>query len=146
MNLTNIKRNKNRDTKQPLATEGFTIVETLIAMVIFTIVLTGGIALYYNTSKVSMLAVHKKMATEIINAKMEEIKLSPDDFYSATGPFNITTPSKLGELALAWQGTVTDDGTFCPATGYQRVNLVLSWQETFQSFPRTIQLVNCVKP
>jgi len=53
---------------------GSTLIEILVSMIIMAITLLGGIALYFNASEIQKMAVHKKMATELANSRMEELR------------------------------------------------------------------------
>ena len=148
-NITERRRRKR------LSSGGFTIVETLIAILIFAITLMGSIAVYFNTSKLSAMATHKKVASEIASAKMEEIRAMDATEYatnynlaSPPGPedFSETGPAIVGQTASNITVRVSDNGTFCPQSGYQKVKVIVSWQEAFQGFPREVQVASCIKP
>lgn len=136
---------------------GFTIVETLVAILIFSITLMGSIAIYFNTAQLRSMAVHKRAATEIANAKMEEIRAMTDADYDAAykldsppGPEDFPKsgpeagPVVGGEIASEIIVRVSDDGAFCFESDYQKVKVIVSWQETFQNSPREVQVASCI--
>lgn len=53
---------------------GSTLIEILVSMLIVMITVLGGLALYFNASELQKMAVHKKMATELANTKMEKLR------------------------------------------------------------------------
>ena len=54
--------------------QGFSLVESLIAIVILGIVFTGGMAFYYHSNELYYHGLHSQMATWVADTKMEEIK------------------------------------------------------------------------
>ena len=53
---------------------GSTLIEILVSMLIMSITMLGGIALYFNASELQKMAIHRKMATEIAGSKMEKLR------------------------------------------------------------------------
>src|SRR6185503_3413373 len=53
---------------------GFTIIESLISLILLAIVITGGMQFYFNAQKIVSLASHKKIAIQIANTRLEEIR------------------------------------------------------------------------
>ena len=56
------------------ANAGFTIVEALISIILFTITLAGGLAIYVNADRIVTLTTHKRLAVEFANLRMEELR------------------------------------------------------------------------
>jgi len=79
--------------KQVCNNQGSTLIETLISMVIVGITTLGGMALYFNAAELKFMAVHKKMAIELVNSKLEEYRaLNCSELTT-----NITTVVELNE-------------------------------------------------
>ena len=53
---------------------GFTLLEILVSMLLLAVTLVGGMALYHNAEQIMALMVHKKVAMELANEKMEDIR------------------------------------------------------------------------
>ncbi len=67
---------------------GMTLVEVMIAMVILAFLVLGGSSFMTNSRKSILLQGRKRIATEIANARMEEIRAMP--VVAAPGHFSIT--------------------------------------------------------
>ncbi len=69
-----------------LSDSGFSIIESLIAIVVLGIVMTGGMAFYYNAQKLYNRTLHAQLATWIADSRMEDIK-------STTGCSDVNMPT-----------------------------------------------------
>ena len=56
--------------------KGFTIIECLISVILLAITMVGSMAFYFYSTGHLAGATHKRIAEELANAKMEEIKNS----------------------------------------------------------------------
>ena len=54
--------------------KAFTLVEVLISILLLSIILAGGMGFYFNSTDVMTRAMHKKIAMEMANQAMEQIK------------------------------------------------------------------------
>ena len=68
--LINIMFNPNLKIKN----KAFSLVENLVSLLLITIIMVAGITLYLNASEVLAKALHKKMAVELLNSKIEDLK------------------------------------------------------------------------
>ena len=141
------------------SSDGFTIVETLISIIILTIVLTGGIAIYFNTEAISTMTAHKKIATEIVNLRMEELRMMTyTDFNnqytlaSPAGPRNFNDPNvspdpalTVGRIPATRTIIVAEDANKCPLSDHKLVGVQVSWTETTLS-PRMAGVETCFTP
>jgi len=57
-----------------LNNRGFTLIESLVSIILLSICLTGGIAFYFNASEIMALTIHKKIAMEMANQAAEKYK------------------------------------------------------------------------
>ena len=87
--------NKNRlliFSKSPCDGKGFTLIEVLLAGTILTIALCGLLQTYLQMFVLVDLMRDQALATNAVQAKMEEIKnMNFLNLSSANGPFNLTT-------------------------------------------------------
>jgi len=88
---------------------GFTLIESVIALLLIAMMLSGGLALYLYSQGHLNAAIHRKMATNIANSRMEEIKNGgygnlPDP--APVSPGIWTGPSSVAIAGLT--GTETD--------------------------------------
>jgi hypothetical protein len=51
--------------------QGFTVVESLIAILLLVIMLTGGMAFYYHSNALYYSGLHNRMATSLASSQME---------------------------------------------------------------------------
>ena len=116
---------------------GFTLAEALISILLLAIVLAGGTGFYFNSTDVMTMAMHKKIAMEMANQAMEQIK---DGGYTgaSVNPATITwAPSSNPFNVIEWsngsfdfkvqeQRRVTDIGS--PAN--KQVEVRVCWPVT----------------
>jgi prepilin-type N-terminal cleavage/methylation domain-containing protein len=93
-----MKRIKNK--------KGFGLIEAMISLVILSIVLVGGMSLYFNGDEMMDLAMHKKVAQEIANAKLEEFRVSALTQAGYDGLASSTTNVTLGSFPAVQTITV----------------------------------------
>ena len=53
---------------------GYTLIEALVSLVMISLVTLGGLSFYRNATKFQQMAIHKQVATEIANSKLEDIR------------------------------------------------------------------------
>ena len=112
--------------------QGSTIIEVLVSLVIVTVTALGGIALYFNSTEIQSVVLHKKMAVRLADSRMEEFReMSYSDSALAVG---VTTSDIIigGLEARATDGhgmktTVTD-----PGLGYKQVQVDIDWKDSGQ--------------
>ena len=107
---------------------GFTLIEILISLLMLSITLVAGIQLYINADKILTLATHKRMATEEVNNKLEELKtwdyndldlVNLPDSTQTIGGFRFTKSYAISEL----------DGDGDGINDYKELSANLFWQE-----------------
>ena len=110
--------------------KGFTLIETLISILLLAIVLAGGLSLYFNGNEMVTLSTHKKMALEIANSKMEDLKAGGYVNLPSAGAAT-TTSIQVGSLNALQSVTVTnmDEAGVGGAVDYKQVDVNIDWSE-----------------
>jgi prepilin-type N-terminal cleavage/methylation domain-containing protein len=134
---------------------GFTLIECLISIVLLSIVLAGGIRFYFNSSGIIGLVSHTKLATEIANSKLEDLKRAGYASLPSAGP-GVTTaltttedPARvLIDLGGSKTVTVTDkaDPVGVPDPDYKQVDVKISWTEADTNTLRETQFTTYMAP
>ena len=122
--------------------QGFSMVESLIAIVVLGIVMAGGMAFYFYSKTLYYRGLHSQLAAWIVDSKMEEIK--------ATGCSNaLTDPGTTVGLSGNWLDTNRLTGTrtvLWPVSTTKPIPCVVSndvivqvvWQEPGETSNRTV--------
>jgi len=113
---------------------GSTLIEILVSMVVMAITLLGGIALYFNASELQKMAMHKKMATELANSRMEELRtMSCADIEALNHSW---ADLQVGGLLLAGADSkgikVLDPPPIVPPDTHCKVEVQIKWNEVGQ--------------
>ena len=128
--------------------KGFGLIETLISLLLLSIVLIAGMSFYFNGDEFMGLAMHKKMAQEIANSKMEDWKRAGYGSLPAAGTpvvDNIT----VGGLSATQTTTVTDQDNPPGGTNpdYKEVKVRVNWTEAGKlTAPQQIELTTFMAP
>jgi len=122
---------------------GFTLIETLISIILLSICLTGGMAFYFNSSAIMALTVHKKMAMEIGNQALEKYKeMGYNDLPAATGNWVADTAVTFGEFTVQTRRKITQVVNGPPET--KQVEFEVKWNEAGQQEARTVNLLTYI--
>lgn len=119
---------------------GFTLLEILVSMLLLAVTLVGGMALYHNAERIMALMVHKKVAMELANERMEAVRNTP---YSTLDPgidqdFNL----KVSGLSA---GRVTTVSIPDPNKDLKEVRVNVRWDEAGQSGgQRKVEMISYV--
>jgi len=117
------------------AKSGITIVEVMVAIVIFTILILGGFAsFFYGRSHISH-SNHERMALELTKEQIEILKATPYDELPEEDDENIT----LGGIQFN-RNTVISDGT--GGGVYKEITVTTIWQE--QGNPVSVQIATII--
>ena len=119
---------------------GFTLTETLISIVLLSIVLAGGMGFYFNSTDAMTRAMRKKIAIEIANENME--KLRNLAYASMTSPQTCipgATPN-VGGLVGTCSITITAVST------YKQMVVNVTWTEPGKSAQGQVSLASYRAP
>lgn len=122
---------------------GFSLVENMVAMMLLSLVLTGGMGLCYYSQELTKLAAHKRMATEMVSAKIEAVKASAYAAIASEAATNIT----IGTFTATEVVTVNDIDD--PANGtpdFKEVNVSLSWSESGKQTTKILTAKTYIAP
>lgn len=119
---------------------GFTLIECVISLLLLAVVLVGGMAFYFYSDKSLTIATHRRMATELANARLEELKSGglaglPNP---VPPPANIDIGSLVGQQAVS----ISDvDDPLTPGTNdYKQVQVKIDWSEPEQTSNQEVVL------
>ncbi len=112
-----------------LRKSAFTLTEALVSLLLIALILLGSTSFYGNANEVQGLAIHKKIASEMLNSRLEQFK-------NNYGTLPVSSPAvdnsiTIGSLAATETITVTDvdennDGV---TDGYKQVSAQMDWTE-----------------
>ena len=137
------------------ADNGFTIIEALIAIILFTITLAGGLAIYINADRITTLATHKRLAVEIANLRMEELRaMSYTAFGIAYLVSDPTVPEVFPPDVIPPVGDFVFTRTIMVAhvppvatPDYKEVTINVSWTEADQAAQaRAVEIKSIIAP
>ena len=116
--------------------KGFTIIECLISVILLAITMVGSMAFYFYSTGHLAGATHKRIAAELANAKMEELKNTDyDDITNDTQ--NITISATPGIPMSGINGTenvtVNPGGGHFGGPEYKEVHVEIAWSEPTKS-------------
>lgn len=118
---------------------GFTLIEIMVSILLLAITLTGGMVLYHNAEQIMALMVHKKVAMELADEKMEEIRNKP--FVSLPNNDVPVVESNLKITGLpASRKTVISQ----PASNLKEVRVEVNWNEAGAVTAKSVELVSYV--
>lgn len=125
--------------------KGFTLIEILISLLLLAITLVAGIQLFINADKIMTLATHKKIATEVANNKMEEIKTWEYDNVTSLSLQGADGQSVMGGLTLNKNYEVIERDILNGVVGdgindYKQVTLNLTWDEFWTNDQKKLTL------
>jgi prepilin-type N-terminal cleavage/methylation domain-containing protein len=106
--------------------DGFTLVEALVALVLFSALLVALPALLLTTFRANVDAGDLSAATSIGEAKVEELKALPLSALVSGGPEAVTKAGRVGGSGAIYQRSWTvSDNT--PMNDAKRVTVNVSW-------------------
>ena len=133
----------------PKSKKGFTLIECLISLVILTILLFGGISLYFNINRLNALLTHRKMAIEIANSIMETKKRGtyPPTALAQTPLTAFDDPKHiLMDLNAHKTVNVTPLPTGVIPPEYQEVQVIVDWTEVEETTARSTEFTTYIAP
>ena len=136
------------------SSQGLTLMETLVSILILFISMTAGMSFYFNARSILTKAMHKKMALEMASQKMEELR---NQGYSllpaATAAFQDAVPNTVtfqnssSNFTAGMKYRITGSG----ATDNKMVEIQVNWSEAgagpgTSSVPMDITLATQMAP
>jgi len=120
---------------------GFTLIESLVTILLLSIVLVGGMQLYINANRILALSKHKNMAMEIANSKLEFLKT--ENFLDIKGDnLNAENPKVVGGMTFQKNYTVVNqDNTGDTIVDFKSVNMSVSWREAWMNEDTSYQFL-----
>ncbi len=113
---------------------GVTLIEVMVAIVIFLIVVLGGFAFFFYGRTHISRSNHQRMALELTKERLELWKA--DDYSNIMTQPDPSVP--LGGIQFNRNTTIVDH----PVDGYKEVTVTISWQE--RGNPCSVQLVTII--
>lgn len=128
---------KRKPTKK---SAGFTIIEALLSMIILAIVITAGASIFFYAQRIQTVAEHKKIATEIATAEMEDLRSRGQSFFTwGAGAPPIITPITIS--GFIYQINVSYSDASDSGTPYKRVVVSVTWTDANSVSARTITFI-----
>ncbi|HTY44616.1 MAG TPA: prepilin-type N-terminal cleavage/methylation domain-containing protein [Patescibacteria group bacterium] len=126
-----------------VASKGLTLIECMISMLVLAILLMAGMAFYFNAQSLARWSVHKRIALEMANAEMENIKNG--------GYANLPDPAPAGlwRTSNVTIGNLTGrtDVYVSDSAGYKQVDVEVDWQDPAKGNAwKSIRLVTYMAP
>src|SRR3989338_7782830 len=87
---------------------GFGLIETLISILLLSIVLVGGMSFYFNGDEFMALTTHKNIAAEIASSHIESLRRNGYSALPVSGTPVVDSTIKVGGLSATQTTTVTD--------------------------------------
>jgi prepilin-type N-terminal cleavage/methylation domain-containing protein len=125
--------------------KGLTLVECLLSIIVLAIMLSAGMAFYFNAQADMRWSINKRIALEMAGSELENIK---NNGYAV-----LPHPAPLGNL---WQGPLVVavgnlsgqkyiyvydiDANADNIIDYKQVRIVVSWQDAGKSAPQSVIL------
>lgn len=104
------------------AARGFTLIEVLVAMCIFSIAVLGLAVGATSVMRANQTGLNTTIATNLAQDKLEELKAKTAANIASGGP--VTTTSSGVTFSRSW--TVTSNS---PVTGVKRIDVTVTWTD-----------------
>jgi len=132
--------------KRRLTNKGFTLIESWVSMLLLAIILVGGIALYVNSQELMTLAMHNRIASQMANKEMEDLKNTPyANLVAGTTSSNIVVGSLNASTADGLGRWITVYDPVGP-NNYKEVEVRIAWREANKTNDREINLTTYIAP
>ena len=138
--------------------KGFTIIECLISILLLAITLAGGMAFYFYSTGYLAAATHRRIAAELANARLEEIKNAgyanlPEPAPAAPGlwddpdvPGVPPEPVTISGLTGQQEVYVRDIDINGGGTDYKQVEVKIIWNEPSRAGSQEVTLDTFIAP
>lgn len=128
------------------AGKGFTIIESVISTLLLTIALLGGMAFYFYSNQHLQTSFHRRIATEIANSQMEEIKKNG---YHNLYPVNQANPDHCQSPTQINIRDLSGNQTTCfhyIDPNCTQVSVEIDWQDPGKTSQQSIRLATYITP
>ncbi len=122
---------------------GFTLIEVLVSILLLGVIMTGGMALYHNANEIMAYMVHKKVAMELADHALEEIKEKGYGSIAVTDPLN-PTETALSSSVLANLSGKEIISVSAPDAKHKQVDVEIQWKEANSTYPKSVKLVTYI--
>ena len=122
--------------------KGLTLIEVIISILLFSVVLLGAMAFYFYSDSSFRFAEHKKMALELADARMEQLKAQEYDDLTI-GAWD-REPIIIGQLPCE-----SPDGLYIDVSdvgGYKLVRVQVVWTDPSRAGTQNITLDTYIAP
>ena len=113
--------------------------EIMVSILLLAITLTGGIALYHNAEKLMALMVHKKVAMELADERMEEIRNTR--YSNLTVGERTENDLTVTGLRASRRTSITEPESM---PNLKQVRVRVDWTEAGEQHPKWVELVSYV--
>lgn len=129
--------------------KGFTIIECLISILLLAIVMAGGMAFYFYSTGYLASATHRRIAAEMANARLEQIKNSgyanlpdpaPGLWDDPSVPGVPPEPVTIGSLPGQQEVYIFDIDENGGGTDYKQAEVKITWTEPSKTGPQEMVL------
>jgi prepilin-type N-terminal cleavage/methylation domain-containing protein len=108
--------------------QGFSLVESLMAIVILGIIMSGGLAFYYSSNAIYYHGLHAQQATWVADSRMEDIKNVGCNAASNLPNMGVDTTSG-STMSLTGGLTVKRQVAFLACGTSNQATVTVSWTE-----------------
>ena len=121
--------------KKLISSGAHTLIETLVSMMLIAMVTVGGMVYYLGANELQGMALHKKIATELANTRMEELRATN---YAVLTAGTTSSDIIVGGLEAkvsdgrGMQVTISEIDEDSPPNGtdYKKIQVQVRWEET----------------
>jgi len=121
---------------------GFSLIEAMIAIILLTLILVGGMAYFFYANDSLKVANYRRIAAEIAQSSMEQIKSANYTTLQSSFDSNVTIGTLTGNRTISVSNQIQDaDGSV-----YKQVTVNLTWDQPNKSVPGQVVLDTYIAP
>ncbi len=127
--------------------KGLTIIECLLSIIILAVMLTAGMAFYFNAQASMRGSIHKRIAVEMASAELEKIKNMSYASLPNTNSSLVIWPEESSTVNignLIGQRNVYVKGD--TGIGFKQIRVSVSWQDAGKSSDSIVSLDTYIAP
>jgi prepilin-type N-terminal cleavage/methylation domain-containing protein len=126
------------------ARKGLTLIECLIALLLLAITVVGGMSFYFHSNQYLRGSIYRRLAAEIANAQMEQIKRN--GFAGLPAADGLWTSQTIDIGGLTGGGTQNVYVYDVDSGAYKHVLIETDWQEPGQTTQERVRLDTHIAP